>query len=114
MYTLYGIKNCDSVKKSRAWLQEHGVEYRFHDFNKDGLESAKLDEWLKGPGWEALLNKRGITWRRLPAERKEHVGQAEARVLMLENTSIIKRPVLEYAGGCLVGFKAENYAAVLL
>jgi arsenate reductase len=110
---MYGIKNCGTVKKARVWLEERGIDYRFHDFKKDGLDAAKLDEWLDSAGWDVLLNKRGTTWRKLAPARKENVGAAEARQLMLENASIIKRPVLEYNGGCLVGFDAEHYATAL-
>ena len=113
MIILYGIKNCGTVKKARGWLEEQGRDYRFHDFKSAGLDAATLDAWLAGPGWETLLNKRGTTWRNLPPERKDNVGAAEARALMLENTSLIKRPVLAYDGGYLVGFDAAQYAAVL-
>ncbi|SIT07614.1 ArsC family reductase [Neptunomonas antarctica] len=93
--TLFGIKNCDTIKKARKWLEAHQVEYRFHDFRVDGLSEALLDQWISALGWEVLLNKRSTSWRQLPESVKENIDAASARAVMLENPAIIKRPVLE-------------------
>jgi arsenate reductase len=109
MTTLYGIPNCDTVKRARAWLDEHGVAYRFHDFKKEGVPEIELDEWLKTPGWEALVNRRGITWRRLDDEtRSAVVDAASARAVLLANPSLIKRPVVNWgsSSGVTTGFDA--------
>ena len=112
MITLYGIPNCDTVKKARRFLDEHGVAYTFHDFKKSGVTQALLMPWIKSVGIDILLNKRGLTWRRLPAEDKENVTDAKALKLMLQNASIIKRPVLIDGDTILVGFDEEAYAAL--
>ena len=99
MTTLYGITHCDTVKKARAWLAEHEVDYRFHDFKKEGVPEKALDQWLRAPGWEALVNRRGTTWRRLDdATRAGIVDTASARAALLANPSLIKRPVVEWSG----------------
>ena len=110
---IYGISNCDTVKKARAWLTEHGIEHRFHDFKRDGVPSDELDRWLAELGWERLLNRAGTTWRRLDDITRVAVRDAaSARALMLAQPSVIKRPVLQWAGGGFsVGFKAEDWAA---
>jgi arsenate reductase (glutaredoxin) len=110
---IYGISNCDTVKKARAWLTEHGVEHRFHDFKRDGVPADELDRWLSELGWERLLNRAGTTWRRLDDPTRAAVlDAASARALMLRQPSVIKRPVLRWADGrCSVGFKAEDWAA---
>jgi arsenate reductase len=111
MPTLYGIKNCDTMKKARAWLDQHGVEYAFHDYKAAGIERDKLEGWAKKVGWETLLNKAGTTFRKLPDRDKEGLTEKKALALMLAQPSIIKRPVLELGGGkLLVGFKSELYA----
>jgi Spx/MgsR family transcriptional regulator len=93
MATLYGIPNCDTVKKARAWLDDQGVAYAFHDFKKQGVPEAELDQWLKQPGWEALVNRKGTTWRKLDeATRNAVVDAASARPVLLANPSLIKRP----------------------
>jgi len=107
---LYGIKNCDTVKKARKWLDEQGVSYEFHDFKKDGLTSEKLSEWEQAIGWETLLNRRGTTWRKLPDEVRDTISAQSAHDIMLENPSIIKRPVVEHEGDVFVGFKADEWA----
>ena len=112
--TLYGIPNCDTVKKARTWLAEHGIEFTFHDFKKQGLDRDTAARWLEQMDWETLVNRKGLTWRNLPDERKAAVvDKAAALELMLENTSVIKRPVLEGAGPLSVGFSADAYAALL-
>lgn len=108
---IYGIKNCDTVKKARKWLDENGVAYEFHDFKKDGLTSEKLDQWEAAVGWETLINKRGTTWRKLPDELRDTMSAQLAHQTMLENTSIIKRPVVERDGQVSVGFNADEWAA---
>ncbi len=114
MITLYGIPNCDTVKRARGWLDEHGVAYQFHDFKKQGVPQAALDRWLDGPGWEALVNRRGTTWRQLDeAARAAVVDAASARAVLLANPSLIKRPVVEWGAptGTTVGFDAAQWAA---
>lgn len=110
MITMFGIKNCDTIKKARKWLEAEGIEYQFHDYKKEGLSSDTLNGWVNDLGWEALVNKRGTTWRKLPEDVKESINQASAIEIMLENTSIIKRPLLvDDANNKLLGFKAEQY-----
>ena len=111
--TIYGIKNCDTMKKARAWLDEHGVAHVFHDYKAHGIERARLEGWAREVGWETLLNRAGTTFRKLPDARKEGLTQAKAIALMLEQPSVIKRPVLEAGGRLLVGFKPEQYESVL-
>ncbi|WP_373001623.1 ArsC family reductase [Marinobacter sp.] len=108
---LYGIKNCDTVKKARKWLDENGVDYQFHDFKKDGLNGELLSRWEKTLGWEALINRRGTTWRKLPEEVRDTIGAQSAHEIMLENPSIIKRPVVERGDQISVGFNADEWAA---
>ncbi|GAA0850390.1 ArsC family reductase [Marinobacter szutsaonensis] len=107
---LYGIKNCDTVKKARKWLDDQGISYEFHDFKKDGLSSDKLSEWEQAIGWETLLNRRGTTWRKLPDDVRDNISAQSAHDIMLENPSIIKRPVVEHDGEVFVGFKADEWA----
>jgi arsenate reductase (glutaredoxin) len=109
--TIYGIKNCDTMKKARAWLDAHGVAYAFHDYKAVGVERAKLETWAKAAGWEVLLNRAGTTFRALPDAKKTGLSEKVAIVLMLEQPSMIKRPVLEVGTKLLVGFKADAYAA---
>jgi arsenate reductase len=110
--TIYGIKNCDTMKKARAWLDNHGVGYAFHDYKSAGIERAKLEGWAKKVGWETLLNRAGTTFKKLPDKDKESVTEQKAIALMLAQPSMIKRPVLDLGGGkLLVGFKPEIYAA---
>ena len=107
--TIYGIKNCDTMKKARAWLDQHGVAYAFHDYKVSGIDKTKLEGWSRKAGWEALLNKVGTTFRKLPDKEKEGLTEKKALALMLAQPSIIKRPVLEAGGKLLVGFKPEQY-----
>jgi arsenate reductase len=109
MTTLYGIPNCDTMKKARKWLADNGVEYAFHDYKKLGIEKKKLDAWIKAVGWETLLNRRGMMWRKVPDDVKASIDEKSAITLMLETPSIIKRPVLEAKGKVTVGFKPETY-----
>ncbi len=112
MTTIYGIKNCDTMKKAIKWLNEHEVEYQFHDYKKMGLEEKQLKDWVKQIGWEALVNRRGTTWRKLPEADREGINEAKAIQLMLDNLSLIKRPVLETGKNLHVGFKADEYAKI--
>ena len=112
--TIYGIKNCDTMKKARAWLDQRGVKYAFHDYKAAGIDRGKLEGWAKKAGWEVLLNKAGTTFRKLPDADKEGLTETKAIKLMLAQPSVIKRPVLELPGGkVLVGFKPESYAAAV-
>jgi arsenate reductase len=111
---MYGIKNCDTIKKARVWLDEHRIAYAFHDYKAEGADHARLLKWIEAVGWEVLLNRAGTTFRKLPDEAKAGVDEAKAVALMLEQPSMIKRPVLEYPGGVLVGFAPERYARALL
>jgi arsenate reductase len=107
---LYGIKNCDTMKKARTWLEEHKVEYAFHDYKTEGIDKAKLQEWIQVVGWETLLNRAGTTFRKLPDATKKDIDERRAIALMLEQPSIIKRPVLERGRKLLVGFSPEAYS----
>ncbi len=109
--TIYGIKNCDTMKKARAWLDGHGVAYVFHDYKTQGIDRARLESWSKELGWEVLLNRAGTTFRKLPDSEKEDVTERKAIALMLAQPSMIKRPVLDLGGKRLVGFKPEIYAS---
>ena len=108
--TIYGIKNCDTMKKARAWLDKHGVAYAFHDYKTAGIERERLERWAKKVGWEALLNRAGTTFRKLPDKDKQVNDPSKAISLMLANPSMIKRPVLDLGRDrLLVGFKPELY-----
>ena len=111
---IYGIKNCDTIKKARAWLDKHKVEYAFHDYKTAGIERTQLEKWAKKAGWEKLLNSAGLTFKKLPDKDKDGLTEKKAIALMLKQPSMIKRPVLELPGGkVLVGFKPEQYAAAI-
>lgn len=108
---LYGIRNCDTVKKARKWLEENGIDYEFHDFKKDGLSDDQLRQWEQAVGWETLVNRRGTTWRKLPEDVRDTMDADTAHQVMLENPSIIKRPVVERADNAIsVGFNADTWA----
>ncbi len=107
---IYGIKNCDTMKKARQWLDDYGVAYVFHDYKKDGIERARLESWAHEAGWETLLNRSGATFRALPDADKQGLAEAKAIALMLAKPSMIKRPVLDVGGALIVGFKPETYA----
>ncbi len=111
--TLYGIPNCDTVKKARRWLDAKGIAHAFHDYKKAGADAGKLAAWCEAKGWEALLNRAGTTFRKLPDADKEALDQARAIQLMLEQPSMIKRPVVEHPAGLLVGFREAEWAAAL-
>jgi len=111
MVTIYGIKNCDTVKKTRRWLDSNGIDFQFHDFRNDGLDENTIHAWLEKVSWETLLNKRGTTWRKLDDPRKDQLDQAIAVELMLANPTLIKRPVLSHNEDVMVGFKEADYAA---
>lgn len=109
---VYGIKNCNTVKKALTWLDENNISYTFHDFKKEGVSLAKLEEWERQVGWEPLVNKRGTTWRQLAPEVQRGVmDAASANTLMQEKTSVIKRPVIESRTGVVLGFDADEYNA---
>jgi arsenate reductase len=110
--TIYGIRNCDTMKKARAWLDANGVEHEFHDYKVTGIDRATLEKWAKAVGWEVLLNRAGTTFRKLPEPDKAGLTEARALKLMLEQPSIIKRPVLERGKTLLVGFSPEKYSAL--
>jgi arsenate reductase len=109
--TIYGIKNCDTMKKARAWLDQRGIAYAFHDYKAAGIDRATLEGWARKAGWEVLLNRAGTTFRKLPDAAREGLAEARAIGLMLDQPSMIKRPVLDIGGNLLVGFKPEQYEA---
>jgi arsenate reductase len=112
--TIFGIKNCDTMKKARAWLDKRGVDYVFHDYKTSGIGRDRLQRWAKEVGWETLLNRAGMTYRKLPDRDKQTLNAARAMAIMLAQPSIIKRPVLDLGGGrLLVGFKPEQYSEAL-
>ena len=109
--TIYGIKNCDTMKKARTWLEGHGVKHDFHDYKVSGIDREHLEKWAKEVGWETLINRAGTTFRKLPDSDKANLTEAKAIKLMLANPSMIKRPVLDLGRKRVVGFKPETYAA---
>lgn len=111
--TLYGISNCDTVRKARKWLVDHHVEFDFHDFRKDGLDRATLEHWCQKTDWETLLNKRSTSWRGIADERKTDLCESSAIDLMLEQPTLIKRPVLERNDQISVGFSNQQYAQLI-
>jgi len=111
--TIYGIKSCDTMKKARTWLDDHGVEHAFHDYKTAGIDAKRLQAWCKALGWEVLLNRAGTTFRKLPDADRQSIDASKAIALMLAQPSMIKRPVLDHDGKLLVGFKPELYAGAL-
>jgi len=111
MVTVYGISNCDTVRKARRWLDEHRVEYRFHDYRKDGLNRAMLADWCEKLGWETLLNRRGTTWRQLPEAVRDNIDAESAMEVMLQSPAIIKRPLVDTGANLLIGFDAGRWQA---
>lgn len=112
MTKIYGIKNCDTMKKARAWLDGHKVTYTFHDYKVSGIDKASLEGWARKVGWEVLLNRAGTTFKKLPEADKDGLTEKKAVALMLAQPSLIKRPVLEAKGKLTVGFKPESYQAL--
>ena len=112
---IYGIKNCNTVKKALDWLKENQIEFTFHDFKKEGVAAEKLQEWSTKAGYEKLLNKQGLTWKQLPAETKAAVtGEKEVLQLLHDKNSMIKRPVLEFQDQLVLGFEEDRYRMLLL
>jgi arsenate reductase len=113
MIKIYGIPNCDTMKKSRRWLEANGIEYDFHDYKKLGVPEKNLKNWVKQTGWETILNKRGTTWRKLDDDLKDNIDEAAAIQVMLNNPSIIKRPILESGKLLLIGFDEDQYKRLI-
>ena len=114
-YHLYGIPNCDTVKKARKWLEANGLDYAFHDYKKVGADAGKVESWIGAKGVDVVLNKRGTTFRKLSDEEKAQAEDSHGAVtLLVQNPSMIKRPVVEHDGGLLVGFKEDEWSATLL
>jgi arsenate reductase len=111
--TLYGIPNCDTVKKARTWLDAHGIAYAFHDYKKQGADAQRIAGWVANAGWEKVLNRAGTTFRKLADEDKQNLDAAKAVRVMVANPSAIKRPIVEHPGGLLVGFKEAEWEAAL-
>ena len=107
--TLYGIPNCDTVKKARAWMAAQGIAYTFHDYKKAGVTADQLRQWCGVAGWETVLNRAGTTFKKLPDGAKANLDKAKAIALMLEQPSMIKRPIVEHSGGVLIGFKETQW-----
>lgn len=112
MIQIYGIKNCGTMKKAMSWLTEHNIEFTFHDYKKEPMNELLLNRWLKELDWQLLVNRKGTTWRKLPEEIRESINKKTAIQLMLENNSLIKRPVLNTGKQLVVGFSEENYEAI--
>jgi arsenate reductase len=110
--TLYGIPNCDTVRKARVWLEQHGVDYVFHDYKKAGIDPVRLGGWVDEHGWEAVLNRAGTTFKKLPDSDKAGLNRDKAVALMIAQPSMIKRPILDLGDRRLVGFKPELYSQV--
>ncbi len=114
MVKLYGIKNCDTVRKACKWLDANGVEYHFHDMRKDGLTASKIKSWASQVDWERLLNRRGLTWRKLSDDDKTDINKPRAIKLMVAEPTLIKRPVIENGDTVMVGFDEKKYTTELL
>ncbi len=112
MTTLFGIKNCDTIKKARNYLEQKSIDYNFHDYRSDGLSAQQLQHWVVELGWESLINKRSTTWRQLPDSVKNTVDESAAIKLMLEHPTLIKRPLLELNAGYYLGFSVASYDAL--
>ena len=113
MITVYGIKNCDTMKKAFKWLDKQGIDYQFHDYKKEGVDAKTLAGWSKKVGWETLLNRRGTTWRKLPDKVKDNIDEKSALNIMQQQPAIIKRPVLKKGASYLVGFDEASYKKLL-
>lgn len=112
MVNVYGIRNCDTVKQARRWLDAQGIAHRFHDFRSDGLEPARLAHWLQALGWEQLVNRRSTTWRQLDANTRDRLSAATAPDLLLGEPTLLRRPVLEHRGAIHLGFSPESYRQI--
>lgn len=112
--SLFGIANCDTMKKARRWLDENGVAYDFHDYKKEGADPARIASWVAEKGWETVLNRRGTTFRKLPDDEKSDLDADKAVAIMAANPSAIKRPIVEYGAGLLVGFDADLWKSELI
>lgn len=112
MITLFGIKNCDTVKKARKWLDDHSVEYQFHDFRADGIDEKMVTGWLENLGWETLVNRRSTTWKSLSIEQREQMNEQAALAAILQNPTLIKRPLLDTGHELHCGFSPANYAHI--
>src|SRR5947208_2812116 len=112
MTRIFGIKNCDTMKKARTWLDQHQIEYTFHDYKASGIDRAHLERWCRQLGWERVLNQSGTTFRKLPESERRSVDEQRAIALMLEQPSMIKRPILEHERKPLAGFKPEEYSSL--
>ena len=110
MTTLYGIKNCDTVKKARKWLDSHDIDYQFHDIRQDGLSAPQISSWIGQLGWESVLNRRSTTWRQLDEAEKSAIDDSKAVALILEHPTLMKRPLLDLDGTFHAGFKESDYA----
>ncbi len=113
MITLYGIKNCDTIKKARQWLETHNHPYRFHDFREDGLTAEQVKQWLGEFGWETLINKRSTSWKELDEQTRSQLNNTSAVAAILASPTLIKRPLMDYGKGKVLGFKPDNYASLL-
>jgi len=113
MIAVWGLKNCDTCRNALKWLGEQGLDHRFHDLRKDGVDARAIAKWAEAAGWETLLNKRGATWRGLPDKEKDGVNQSNAAALMAAHPALIKRPVFEAGGRIIVGFKEEQKSLLL-
>ncbi len=112
MATLYGIRNCNKVKLALKWLKNAGVEYEFHDLRKDGIEYSTIDSWIQRRDWQTFLNRRGLTWKRLSAEKQQEVSKTNVANYLREQPTLIKRPVLDYKEALIVDFREESYSAL--
>ena len=112
MTTLYGIRNCDTIKKARRWLDANGIEYCFHDVRTDGISRTGLQHWMKTLDWEKLLNRRGTSWRKLPESVRNNINKSSATRIMLDNPAIIKRPVLAHQHELYLGFSVDSYQSI--
>ncbi len=112
MTTLYGIKNCDTVRKARKWLENNGIDYRYHDLRADGVSAELIQQWIDAVGWEPLLNRRGRSWRELDESQRTGLDADSARALMLEYPTLIKRPVVQVDDELSVGFSADAFEAL--
>lgn len=112
MITVYGISNCDTIRRARAWLEGEGIDYRFHDYRKDGVDAEMIGTWARELGWEVLLNRRGTTWRKLPESEREDLDEAKAIALMASYPAMIKRPLFDLGDERRVGFSKSDQAAL--